>query len=187
MSSYSARLNDIKTREQPNDLFYTPAELAIELIAKVPIEEGDVLLDPFAGAGVWFDNYPAGFEKSWAEITRGVDFWSIEKRYDWLITNPPFSNLTKIFEKSCSLSIKGFAYLLPLNALSYSRLEALQTMGFKITSLSIFKNPKKWGIGFQMCFVVWTRTTSKSIIDMPKSEQIQQQLFDFKSQRGEEE
>lgn len=179
MSKFADSMNGIQRRDEPNDVFFTPAELAIELIAKVPIKPGDELLDPFAGAGVWFDNYPEENVKAWAEITRGVDFWSIEKRYDWLITNPPFSDLTKIFEKSCSISIKGFAYLLPLNALSYSRLEALQTMGFKVTSLSIFKNPKEWAIGFQMCFVVWTRTTSKSIIDMPGTGVLQRQLFDF--------
>ena len=179
MGDFARSMNAIQNREQPKDVFYTPAELVRELILKVPIEAGDTLLDPFAGPGVWFDNYPGGFEKSWAEIERGVDFWSIEKRYDWLITNPPFSDLSKIFERSCGLSRKGFAYLLPLNALSYSRLEALNKFGFRIINMSIFKNPKEWGIGFQMCFVVWARTKSKGIIDMLGSGVLQSQLFDF--------
>ncbi len=115
---YSDILGQINCREKPNDVFYTPANLVKELISIVPLQEGDSILDPFAGTGVWFDNYPVNNLKEWAEIERGRDFWGIESRYDWLITNPPFSQLSAIFERSCYLSKKGFAYLLPLSGLN---------------------------------------------------------------------
>ena len=41
--------NEIQNRDQANDVFLTPPVLARQLIEKVPIQEGDVLCDAFAG------------------------------------------------------------------------------------------------------------------------------------------
>jgi len=177
---WADKLKQVNLREKPNDVFFTPAALAKELIAAVPIEPGDSLLDPFAGAGVWFDNYPEGNPKEWAEVERGRDFWAIDDRVDWIITNPPFSKLTAILERSCYLSQKGFAYLLPLNALSFSRLEKISRYGFHIVKLQVFKNPKAWNIGFQMCFVVWSREPAAvPVIELQCEDITQAQLFSF--------
>ncbi len=180
MDNFSHRLLAIHHREKASDVFYTPVDLVQDLLKKVPIEEGDSLLDPFAGLGVWFDNFPSSCTNSWSEISRGVDFWSITERYDWLISNPPFSQLTDIFIRSCYLSKKGFAYIMPLNALSFSRLDKISNHGFSITSFTLFRNPKEWNIGFPMCFIVWEKNPSvESIFTLRSPNILQSNLSDF--------
>ena len=59
-------LNACRTRK--NDVLYTPKELALRCIQLVDIQPGDVLYDPFRGKGVFFDNFPCGNVKVYAEI-----------------------------------------------------------------------------------------------------------------------
>ena len=170
-------LNGIKLREEANDVFYTPEDLAKFLIEQVDIESGEVLCDPFKGKGAFFNNFPALNEKHWFEITEGKDFFSNNKSYDWIISNPPFSMTTKILEYTCLYSKQGFAYLLPTYQMSYVRLKNIEKYGFYLNKLIFFENPKEWKIGFQMGFFVFTKQRSDSIKLCEESKTIQSRLF----------
>ncbi len=69
-------------------------------------------LEPFKGDGAFLKWLPDGSE--WCEITEGVDFFSTRGCFDWIITNPPFSNLTAVFEYSFHLS-ENCVFLVPIS------------------------------------------------------------------------
>ena len=68
----------------------TPTECAKDLMAFVPLVEGDILLEPFKGEGAFYNAFPDTHTKLWAELEQGVDYKTITEPYDWVITNPPF-------------------------------------------------------------------------------------------------
>lgn len=170
-------LNGIQVRSTPNDIFYTPEDLAIFLIEQLDIKDNETLCDPFKGKGAFYNNFPKNNEKYWFEIKEGKDFFSNKKYYDWIISNPPFSMTTKILEFTCLYSKIGFAYLLPTYQISYSRLKNIEKYGFYLNKLIYFENPKKWKIGFQMAFFIFTKNRSNSIKLAEESNKIQQRLF----------
>ena len=138
----------IKHRAEPNNEFVTPRELASKLFNLVS-PRGSVL-DNAYGAGNFF--FRGDFS---------TDFYSVKKKYDWLITNPPYSNLDKWLEHSCKISRKGFAYLLGINNLTAKRIEACEKEGFYITKIHLCKVFKWFGMS---AFVVWEKD-KKGIIN----------------------
>ena len=69
-------------------LHQTPRSLAKDLVALTPIQEGEVVLEPFRGEGAFYDCLPEGSE--WCEATRGRDYTSFEGMADWVVSNPPY-------------------------------------------------------------------------------------------------
>lgn len=170
-------LVNVRHRKNPNDVFYTPNDLAKFLISQVSIKKDETLCDPFKGKGAFFNNFPAANSKDWYEITEGKDFFSNNKTYDWIISNPPFSDTSKILEYTCLYSKIGFAYLLPSYQISYVRLKKIESYGFYLNKIVYFRNPKKWNIGFQMAFFIFTKERSLSIKYFEESNLIQKRLF----------
>jgi len=156
----------IKYRLTPQDKFYTPPELAASLVPLVPVKRSDTLCDPFRGKGAFFDAFPKGHEKSWAELDDGRDFFDFpSKGYDWLISNPPYSNLDDVLEASCRIARRGFAYLLLGHALTPRRLERVGQLGFGLTKVHLCKVFKWYGIS---AFCVFERGKN-SIIDFDRT------------------
>lgn len=170
-------LAGVKLREIPNDIFYTPLELAEYLISTVEIQEDHSLCDPFKGKGAFFNQFPADNEKEWFEILEGRDFLLNQRCFDWMISNPPFSFTSLILELSCLYSKIGFAYILPTYQMSYVRLKKIESHGFYLNKIVYFNNPKEWKIGFQMAFFIFTRKRSESIKLKDQSDSIQKRLF----------
>ncbi len=156
------------------DIYFTPPSLARSLIAETPIQAGQSVLDPAKGMGAFFDNFPAEVRaKDWCEITEGKDFFQLNGGFDWIVTNPPFSNFKKWLIKSCNLAKVGFAYIIPMHGLTENRIKACAELGYNITDIVFFKNPKEWGIGFQMVWVIWQKTEVSNIrlLNHPKGRQ----------------
>tara|TARA_R100000388_G_C7220752_1_gene148811 strand:- start:360 stop:890 length:531 start_codon:yes stop_codon:yes gene_type:complete len=175
--SFSNITGSIKTREVANDEFYTPNSLAKKLIEEVPIKAEDSILDPFYGLGAFFNNYPENEFNEWYELNLGSDFFKKNERFDWIISNPPFSNLTKTIEHTLNVVKLGFAYIIPTYSLTAHRLDLINRMGFYLSKFIIFENPKSWGIGFQMCFVIFTKQKSDCIKLLKEDNTIQGRLF----------
>jgi hypothetical protein len=70
------------------------------------------ILEPFRGGGSFFQHLPEG--SIWCEITQGRDFFKHKEKVDWIITNPPFSNLTDIFKHAFSLA-DNCVFLIPIS------------------------------------------------------------------------
>lgn len=169
-------LRDIHLRELPNDVFYTPRDLARSLIEMVDFDSEDFICDPFKGKGAFFDQIKSK-KKDWQEINLGRDFFEYDEIYDWIISNPPFSKTNQILEETVRRSRKGFAYIFPTYQISYRRLKMLESFGFYLNKIVYFQNPKEWNIGFQMAFYIFKKKRSDSIKLVDECNSIQLRLI----------
>jgi len=140
-----------------NDEWRTPPHLVGQCVDQIRgYIEGKKLLDPCSGQGVWlqylFDHSP-NVESN--EILLGSDFYQNHEDYDWIIGNPPFSDLTKWLEHSALLAKEGIAYILPAYALNFKRIRMMEGFGFNLSQIHVFENPKEWRLGYPHFFVVW--------------------------------
>jgi len=104
---------------------YSDVHYTEECVAKAVIEHFSpkgVILEPFAGEGVFLKNLPKNTK--WCEIEKGVDFFSFSEHVDWIVTNPPFLDLTKIMEHAFDIS-DNTVFLLPLSKI-YSSMPRLK-------------------------------------------------------------
>lgn len=104
-----------------SDFVITPDFIAQDMINY--FNPNGLILDPCAGNNAFYKFLPKNSE--WNEISRGIDFFLNDTRYDWIIGNPPYS----IFKKWMIHSYKiadNIVYLLPtfkvFNALGLIRL-----------------------------------------------------------------
>jgi len=174
---FGNNLNQISNREQPNDELYTPMSLSKQFIDNMDIAEEENCLDPFYGTGSFFNNFNDNNENNFCEINLGKDFFNYKINHDWIISNPPFSQLSKILEHTCNLAVKGFGYVLPAYSLTAVRIKNINLKGFYIDKIIHFSNPKEWRIGFQMIFVIFTKNKNSSFINLESNDFIQKRLI----------
>ena len=148
----------IKHREVPNDVFYTPLELVKELIKLVPLKQGDTICDNAYGKGAFFSNFPDTTINQFCD--KKMDFLKWDKKQNWLITNPPYSDLDKWLKHSCEVATKGFAYLLGIHNLTPRRIEMCEKQGFNITKIHMCKVFKWFGMS---AFIVWEKTEKDKV------------------------
>jgi len=154
---------EIRYRSKPKDKYYTPENLAADLIKKVPLIKGDFVLDPCKGHGAFYNNYPEFVKKDWFEIDFDKDFMNEYiplPKYDWIITNPPYSDLSNWLKKITYCSKKGFALLLSEHAITPKRLEEINNLGFGITLFHYVKVMQWYGLSV---FIVFEKN-KKSIL-----------------------
>jgi len=126
----STRGNVISQEHYP-----TPINLVKALIDRLIVKRSDLFLEPCKADGNIYNliDLPEA-QKSWAELSFGVDYLKTEfPKQDIIITNPPFSLTCEFFRKSLSeLQPDGtLAYLQRVNFLgSQIRLPFWQEIGF---------------------------------------------------------
>ena len=142
--------------EHETYLFHqTPKELAKDLINFLPIEDSDVLFEPFKGEGAFYDNFPTNNPKLWCELEEGKDYREIQGGFDWVITNPPFrletgnkriNSFYFLLEYFTHRANKGIAFLANdrcFATLTPRRLSSMEQRGWSITNITVC-NVKKW-------------------------------------------
>lgn len=99
------------------DAYQTPAACIESLLANVDLSGINRFLEPCRGNGNIYQRVPAQ-HKAWCEIQEGKDYLKTRyrKRFDLIITNPPFSHWREFLEKSLS-EADVVIYLLRLNTL----------------------------------------------------------------------
>jgi len=148
----SKRAHDIKHRNKPNDNFYTPRKLAAKLISLVPLETDDLVLDAALGEGAFFDNFPDYINADCCDPNLDLDFLQYSRNVDWIITNPPYSNLDAWFVKAFAISKKGVAFLLGYINITPRRLEIANNSGFGVTKIHLCKVFQWFGISAFVIF-----------------------------------
>ena len=161
MNTYSNLSHSIKHRRKADNSFITPPELAVRMISLVPLINGDSVLDPARGLGAFYDNFPQFVTKDWCDISAGEDFLKHSSQVDWIITNPPYSDLDRWFEKSCLICRKGFAYLLGFINITPRRIELTNKYGFGLTMIHLCKVFQWFGIS---AFVVFEKGKDNIIL-----------------------
>lgn len=140
-----------------------------DLIALIPFKRGNTVLDAGSGKNkIWYKNIPKECVRYECEIEDGEDFLTYNKKYDWIIGNPPFHQGWLFTEKASELSNKGIAFLGNLNFWNSclpSRLEKLKEKGFEITKLHIVQDKRWFGRYYFLIFekkkgfISWERKT----------------------------
>ena len=69
----NSRLNKIKYRENPNDVFLTPPLLAKTAIDMIETDTDDIWFDPFKNTGNYYNQFPTT-NKVYTEILEDKDF-----------------------------------------------------------------------------------------------------------------
>lgn len=137
------------------DRIMTPQDVAVKLINKIPAIESDSWCDCCYGGGVFYNNFPTN-NKEYYEIDMGRDFLSSKCKYDWIVTNIPFSKPKEFIFKMAEQCNKGFGILCLANSMTASRAEKLRKVGLYINNITILYI-KEWGFGYRTDFYVFTR------------------------------
>ena len=146
-----------KHSHSDRDRIYTPEDVVKELIEKIPSLDSDTWCDPCHGKGVFYDNFPVSHSQRFLyEIDMGKDFLKSKNKYDWCVTNIPFSKPKEFIFKMAECSVKGFGILCLANSMTATRLKKLEDMGFFLDNMSVLYI-KEWGFGYRTDFYVFTR------------------------------
>lgn len=92
------------------DVVYTPDEVSRLIIES--LNPSGLCLDPCKGDGAFFKYLPDGAE--YCEITENKDFFEYNKKVDWIIGNPPYSNFKEFLEYSFLIA-SNVSFLVPTN------------------------------------------------------------------------
>lgn len=156
--------HNIKQRDTANDVFITPLELAKTHIEMIEGDADDVWYDPFKNDGSYYNQFPTE-HKDWSEILQGRDFFEYDGKPTVICSNPPYSMIDKVLEKSISLKPRVISYLIGIGNLTARRMEMMERAGYKIRTLHMCK-VYKW-YGMSLC-VVWDNTIEKSILSFDR-------------------
>ncbi len=128
-----------------NKLHYTKESMVKDLLSLIPFDKHDTALDVGAGKNkVWQKNCPVKCYE--CEIEDGCDIFLWNTKVDWCIGNPPYHNCWKVIEHCVSISNKGLAFLVNINAFNQFtplRLKWLSDNGLNINKIHIVQD-KRW-------------------------------------------
>lgn len=158
----------IALKEKANDVFYTPLPLVkkhLEFI-KEYVDEQDIILDPFYGSGNYYNSFSQIFNKNntfdFTEINLGLDFFEYNKNISICVSNPPYSIIDKVLEKSISLKPHTISYLIGQNNLTCKRIEYMNNNGYYLSKIHFTKVWKWFGMSM---IVVFTTKIKKNCIE----------------------
>ncbi len=137
--------------EAEQDRVMTPPDLAKAIIEHFSHAMAGRVLDPSRGEGAFFEHFPEHVERHWCEISEGRDFLAWTDRVEWVVTNPPWSEL-RTFTRHAMRVSENIVWLAPLtNLTTKARLRDLEEAGFGIAELLFVDTPKSWPqSGFQI-------------------------------------
>ncbi len=135
---------------------YTPPELAASIVRSFPISGR--ALEPCKGRGAFVTALEAnGIVCDWCEIDEGRDFFGVglnpnSKCWDWIVTNPPWSQFRTFLGQSMKLG-DNVLFLCLVNAFFMrARVEDMERAGFGLVRIEYLTTPPKpWPqTGFQL-------------------------------------
>ena len=135
-----------KVAASGNDEFYTPKYAVVPILNYIPIDS--IVWCPFDTEDSWFvrEFISRGTEVIATHIKTGQDFFDYEPdNYDYIISNPPYSLKTQVFERLFSLE-RPFAMLVGVVGLfeSKRRFELFRDNDFEVMyfnkRIAFFKN-----------------------------------------------
>ena len=93
----------------------------------------------------------------WFEIEMGRDYLLNMDKFDWVVTNIPFSKPKQFIPKMANDCIKGVGILCLANSMTATRLHLLKKeYGLYIHSLTVLYI-RSWGFGYRTDFYVLTK------------------------------
>lgn len=136
-----------------NDKIMTPICLA-KIIVNHYKPQGKIL-EPCCGTGNFLKVMPTS---EWCEIDKGKNFFDCQTSYDWIITNPPYSQYRAFLNKSMEIA-DNIVFLQLINATFYkARLRDIKGHNFGIKEIWCLATPSEFPqFGFQMGCVYYQK------------------------------
>jgi len=163
---------DANPELKPNDVIMTPRHIAKQMIDFYEIKDCERVLDPCAGDGAFFDQYPKEAIKYRMEISEGLDFfdWDVNRspHIDWIITNPPYSIFPQFLEH-CFKVADNVCLLIPLAKLvsSLKRINMVMDYGGIVSMRVIGASRCGFPFGFPAAAIHMKRGyTGETLIEM---------------------
>jgi len=142
-------------KDQEYYFHQSPFELCKDIISNISFNDNEILYEPFAGEGNFYNNFPEELEKHKSEIEDGLDFRDFDYegiKPTTIITNPPFKiggrnsffDILLFFAKIRHIKkmyILGSSYC--FNSLTPPRMLKLNQAGIYLNKISCV-NVKKW-------------------------------------------
>jgi hypothetical protein len=134
----------IHRRPKRQDVYYTPTGLVeAHLRECVPYYKvGDLVFDPFYGNGAYYNLYDEFFpqcRKEFTEIEMGKDFFAYDGKPDIVVSNPPFSIMTKVIKRLFELRPKCISLLMGNINITNPRMRIMDEAGYTLVSMRIEK------------------------------------------------
>ena len=128
-----------------NDRIMTPVYLAQKIVKH--FKPTGKILEPCCGTG----NFLKVMKANWCEIDKGKDFLQTKGHWDWIVTNPPYSQYRVFMNKSFEVA-DNIVFLQLVNAIWYkARLRDMIQHNFGIKEIMLLDTPKEFPqFGFQM-------------------------------------
>lgn len=146
-------------KSQPNrdyvsdDVVQTPREMAGRVVAH--FKPTGRILEPCKGEGNFLAHMPGAY---WCEIKESINFFDHWQKVDWIITNPPWSQIRAFLWHSMCLA-ENVVFLMTINhAFTKARVRDVKEAGFGIKELCLLEMPKEFPqSGFQLGCVHYQR------------------------------
>lgn len=120
-----------------NDVVMTPPQLGQRIIQY--LNPTGKILEPCKGDGMGFLQFIPNAD--WCEITQGVDFFEYHDFVDWIITNPPYSQLLKFMQHSFEISNTVALLILLPNCFQKAKIKLAKRMNFYLSEVIYIDNP----------------------------------------------
>jgi len=100
MSKFNPYISGRYAHINKNDVVFTPDWLAKKICSMFDVQ-GKVL-EPCKGEGAFLKYLPKSTD--WCEIADGRNFYDYNKKVDWIVTNPPYSDFNRFLDHSFDLA-----------------------------------------------------------------------------------
>ena len=129
-----------------NDVVQTPLHLAKRIVDH--FKPSGRILEPCRGDGHFHRYMPGAF---WCEISEQRDFFDWKEPVDWIVTNPPWSQIRPFLQHSMSLA-NDIVFLMTVNHVwTKARIRDIYGSGFAIKEICLVEMPVEFPqSGFQL-------------------------------------
>lgn len=122
-----------------NDIVYTPDELALAIVQH--FKPSGRVLEPCAGGGAFVR--ALGGVCDTFELQEGTDFLQQSGKWDWVVTNPPWSKLRAFLKHSMTVA-DNVVFLCLVNAFFMrARWGDIESSGFAVKEILVCDQPPK--------------------------------------------
>lgn len=157
--------------KRANDIVYTPIKLVERHIEHIKdlIEPNDIIYESFSGDGRYVKQLREKFQNKIVEteIQNGTDFFKFYEPIDVIISNPPYSIIDKILEKSIELKPRIISYLIGFMNLTPKRIKFMNDNGYYIDRIFFCRVRGWFGI---TSIVTFSNQINKNIVDVERYE-----------------
>lgn len=162
-SKNSYNIRNILGFQKKNDEFYTPKHIVEELLKIIKISKNKIIWCPFDTEESNFVKVftKKGYKVIFSHIKEGKDFYKYQpKKWDIIISNPPFSKKRILIEKCMSFK-KDFVLLYGSTICSQSMGNTLNKCGIYFIQKNVTFSSPTGKKSFQCCWVMNKETYKK--------------------------